>query len=202
MGPVKRSIMIAGHATSISLEPVFWDALREAAAAEGLPLNALVARIDAERIDAPDPPNLASAIRVWLFEREGAAMSVELNHTIIWCSDKARSAAFMTGILGLPPARTFLHFLVVDLANQVSVDFYQKEGAIAPQHYAFLVGEAEFDAAFARIEARGLTYWADPARTKPGEINTPLWRPRPLFRGPRRAPRSEIITTPYGDGPP
>ncbi len=46
-GPVKRSIMIAGHSTSISLEPIFWDALREAARAEGLPLNALVARIDA-----------------------------------------------------------------------------------------------------------------------------------------------------------
>lgn len=68
-GPVKRSMMIAGHATSISLEPVFWDALREAAEAEGLPLNALVARIDSERIEAPDPPNLASAIRVWLFEK-------------------------------------------------------------------------------------------------------------------------------------
>jgi len=68
-GPVKRSIMIAGHATSISLEPVFWAALRDAAAGEGLPLNALVARLDAERIAAPDPPNLASAIRVWLFER-------------------------------------------------------------------------------------------------------------------------------------
>ena len=69
MGPVKRSIMIAGHATSISLEPVFWDALREAAEAEKLPLNALVARIDAERVAESDPPNLASAIRVWLFGR-------------------------------------------------------------------------------------------------------------------------------------
>ena len=69
MGPVKRSIMIAGHATSISLEPVFWAALRDAAEADGLPLNALVARIDAERISVPAPPNLASAIRVWLFER-------------------------------------------------------------------------------------------------------------------------------------
>ena len=68
-GPVKRSMMIAGHATSISLEPVFWEALREAAEAEGLPLNALVARIDAARIEADDPANLASAIRVWLFER-------------------------------------------------------------------------------------------------------------------------------------
>jgi predicted DNA-binding ribbon-helix-helix protein len=71
-GPVKRSMMIAGHATSISLEPIFWNALREAAEAEGLPLNALVARIDAERIEAADPPNLASAIRVWLFARASA----------------------------------------------------------------------------------------------------------------------------------
>lgn len=62
-------MMIAGHATSISLEPVFWDALRAAAEAEGLPINALVARVDAERILAPRPPNLASAIRLWLFTR-------------------------------------------------------------------------------------------------------------------------------------
>ena len=63
-GPVKRSVMIAGHATSISLEPEFWDALRAAAEAESLPLSALVARIDAERVEAASPPNLASAIRV------------------------------------------------------------------------------------------------------------------------------------------
>lgn len=69
VGPTKRSMMIAGHATSISLEPVFWDALRKAAEEEELPLSALVARIDAARVEGPDPPNLASAIRVWLFER-------------------------------------------------------------------------------------------------------------------------------------
>jgi len=68
-GPVKRSMMIAGHATSISLEPVFWEALREAAGEEGVPLSALVARIDAARVEAAAPSNLASAIRVWLFER-------------------------------------------------------------------------------------------------------------------------------------
>ncbi|MDX3885713.1 MULTISPECIES: ribbon-helix-helix domain-containing protein [Sphingomonas] len=68
-GPVKRSVMIAGHSTSISLEPPFWDALVAAARAEDIPLNALVARIDADRVLDPDPPNLASAIRVWLFER-------------------------------------------------------------------------------------------------------------------------------------
>jgi predicted DNA-binding ribbon-helix-helix protein len=74
-GPIKRSVMIAGHATSISLEPVFWTALGEAAAEQGLPLSALVARIDAERIRADDPPNLASAIRVWLFEQMRAKLS-------------------------------------------------------------------------------------------------------------------------------
>nr|WP_232475966.1 ribbon-helix-helix domain-containing protein [Sphingomonas formosensis] len=68
-GPVKRSVSIAGHATSISLEPIFWDALAEAARAETLPLNALVARIDAARVEQQEPPNLASAIRIWLFQR-------------------------------------------------------------------------------------------------------------------------------------
>jgi predicted DNA-binding ribbon-helix-helix protein len=64
--PVKRSVEIAGHKTSISLEPLFWDLLREAAAEAAIPLNALVARIDAERIRAPRPPGLAGAIRLWL----------------------------------------------------------------------------------------------------------------------------------------
>lgn len=67
--PVKRSVEIAGHKTSISLEPVFWDMLRAAAQAEGVPVNALVARIDAERIASPTAPGLASAVRVWLVAR-------------------------------------------------------------------------------------------------------------------------------------
>lgn len=68
-GPVKRSMTIAGHPTSISLEPVFWSALEDAARDAGLPLSALVARIDVERITDASPSNLASAIRVWLFRR-------------------------------------------------------------------------------------------------------------------------------------
>ncbi len=68
-GPIKRSVAIAGHLTSISLEPVFWQALGEAAAELGLPLSALVARIDAERVEGEAPANLASALRVWLFRR-------------------------------------------------------------------------------------------------------------------------------------
>ena len=65
-GPVKRSVTIAGHQTSISLEPPFWSALEQAAAERSLPLNALIAQIDALRITAPEPPNLASALRTWL----------------------------------------------------------------------------------------------------------------------------------------
>jgi predicted DNA-binding ribbon-helix-helix protein len=68
-GPIKRSVMIAGHATSVSLEPVFWEALKLAAEETSLPISALVARIDAERIAGEDAPNLASAVRVWLMRR-------------------------------------------------------------------------------------------------------------------------------------
>ena len=70
--PVKRSVEIAGHKTSISLEPLFWDLLKQAAARENLPLNALIARIDAERIAAPNAPGLAGAIRLWLMGGGGS----------------------------------------------------------------------------------------------------------------------------------
>ena len=66
-------MLIAGHQTSISLEPVFWRALEEAARERGCPLNALVAEIDVERLDAEQPPNLTSAIRQWLFERDSGS---------------------------------------------------------------------------------------------------------------------------------
>ena len=67
--PQKRSVLIAGHQTSISLEPMFWKALEAAARERGCPINALVAEIDVSRLDAPSPPNLTSAIRQWLFAR-------------------------------------------------------------------------------------------------------------------------------------
>ena len=66
---VKRSVTIAGHETSIALEPIFWTALEAAAARDALPLNAVIARVDAARIRIEDPPNLASALRIWLFEQ-------------------------------------------------------------------------------------------------------------------------------------
>lgn len=67
--PVKRSIAIEGHRTSISLEPVFWDMLKDAAAKADLPVSKIVAQIDAERIQSETPPGLASAIRVWLISQ-------------------------------------------------------------------------------------------------------------------------------------
>ena len=91
-------------------------------------------------------------------------MSVQLNHTIVSCRDQQRSAAFLTGILGLAPATRFGHFLVVEADNGVSLDFAETSGAITAQHYAFLVGEEEFDAAFGRIRQQDLPYWADPGR--------------------------------------
>jgi catechol 2,3-dioxygenase-like lactoylglutathione lyase family enzyme len=121
----------------------------------------------------------------------------ELNHTIVWCSDKQRSVDFLTGILGLPPARTFFHFLIVDLKNDVSLDYYQKEGPVALQHYAFLVSDEEFDAALERIQSQGLTHWADPARSKPGEINHHFGGRGVYFADPD-GHLLELITRPYG----
>lgn len=63
-GAEKRSLTIQGHRTSISLEPIFWQALQDAAAADERPLADLVAQIDEARTT-----NLSSAIRVWLFAR-------------------------------------------------------------------------------------------------------------------------------------
>jgi predicted DNA-binding ribbon-helix-helix protein len=71
--PTKRSVLIAGHQTSISLEPMFWNALQAAARERGCPVNAIVSEIDAARLDAAQPPNLTSAIRQWLFARGESA---------------------------------------------------------------------------------------------------------------------------------
>lgn len=124
-------------------------------------------------------------------------MTAQLNHTIVWCSDKARSSANLGDVLGLPPAQPFSDFLVVELGNGVSLDYMEKQGPIAPQHYAFLVSDAEFDAGFARIGELGQTYWADPARSKPGEINR-HWGGRGFYFEDPDGHLLELITKPYG----
>ena len=98
-------------------------------------------------------------------------MTVQLNHTIVMARHKEVSARFLTEILGLPGATRFGPFRVVEMDNGVSLDFYETDGEIASQHYAFLITEAEFDEIFARIRERNLEYWADPGQSRAGEIN-------------------------------
>jgi catechol 2,3-dioxygenase-like lactoylglutathione lyase family enzyme len=86
-------------------------------------------------------------------------MSVQLNHTIVRVRDKRESAEFLAEILGLDPPTPYGPFLVVQVDNDVSLDFADDHGPANPQHYAFLVGESEFDACFGRIRERGLPYW-------------------------------------------
>ncbi len=124
-------------------------------------------------------------------------MSVELNHTIAWCRDQKISAHFLTELLGLPAPRRFIHFLVVDLSNGVSIDYFETTEHIAIQHFAFLVSEPEFDGIYGRLMERGLDIWADPARSKPGEINTHDGGRGLYFLDPD-GHMLEIITRPYG----
>lgn len=64
----KRSVLLAGHATSLTLEPAFWDGLEALAARRGLSLNRLVAAIDRERTESGTQGTLASAVRVAILE--------------------------------------------------------------------------------------------------------------------------------------
>jgi len=126
-------------------------------------------------------------------------MAVEFNHTIVWSRDSRVSAVFLAEVLGLPEPKQWGPFQVVPTGNGVSIDFMDKEGEISLQHYAFLVSEAEFDQIFGRVTDRGLSYWADPARTKEGEINTHDGGRGFYFKDPN-GHMLEVITRPYGSG--
>ena len=126
-------------------------------------------------------------------------MAAQLNHTIVWCKDQKASAGFLAEMLGRPAPTTFGRFDVVHLDNGVSMDFAEREGEVAPQHYAFLIDEPDFDAVFGRIRERKLDYWADPARRRPGEINTRDGGRGVYFPDPS-GHFLEVITRPYGSG--
>ncbi|WP_158882553.1 VOC family protein [Amycolatopsis anabasis] len=126
-------------------------------------------------------------------------MAIQLNHTIVAARDKAKSANFLTEILGLPEPTTFGPFQVVQTDNDVSLDFYEVAGDVVSQHYAFLISEEEFDQIFDRIRQRGVPYWADPFHDKPGEINTNDGGRGVYFEDPD-GHNLEIITRPYGSG--
>jgi catechol 2,3-dioxygenase-like lactoylglutathione lyase family enzyme len=124
-------------------------------------------------------------------------MPVQLNHTIVRVRDKKEAATFLVDILGLDQPVSYGPFLVVELANGVSLDFADDHGPAHPQHYAFLVTEDEFDRIFGRIRERDLPYWADPGKRRPGEYNTRDGGRGVYWEDPN-GHYLEIITRPYG----
>lgn len=124
-------------------------------------------------------------------------MTALLNHTIVQARDRDASARFLTEILGLEPPGAYGPFAVVELGNDVSLDYVTSDGDITSQHYAFLVSESEFDAIHARIVERGLAFWADPFHRQPGQINTNDGG-RGVYWDDPNGHRLEILTVPYG----
>lgn len=127
-------------------------------------------------------------------------MPAQFNHTIVHATDREASASFLAEILGVAPPAPYGPFLVVQLDNGVSLDFAAANGPVHRQHYAFLVAEDEFDRIFARIKERGLSYWADPFHTQPGEVNTNDGG-RGLYWDDPDGHNLEILTVPYGGWP-
>ena len=121
-------------------------------------------------------------------------MGVQLNHTIVPAQDKQASAVFLAEILGLDPPKAFGPFVCVETANGVSLDYDDRSGP-AHHHYAFLVSEAEFDAIFARVTERGLTYWADPGHQQENRIND---HGRGFYFEDPSGHNMEVLTRPYG----
>ena len=127
-------------------------------------------------------------------------MPVQLNHTIVAARDAEVSAAWFSGLFGVPTPEQFGHFWQVSTANGVGLDFASVgDGEITPQHYAFLVSEDEFDAIYGAIVERGLEHWADPMQRRPAEINHHDGG-RGVYFLSNDGHLLEIITRPYGSG--
>ena len=122
---------------------------------------------------------------------------VKLNHTIVHARDQRASADFYAEVFGFARPKPFGPFLDVETDNEVTLAILGTDEEIQAQHYAFLVGDAEFDAIFARVQARGLDYWADPGQTRKGEINR-LFGGRGVYFEDPSGNLLEIITRPYG----
>ena len=128
-------------------------------------------------------------------------MSIKLNHTIVHAKDPRATAEFFTALFGLPAPKAFGPFLDVEVDNEVTLAFLDAEGMdVQTQHYAFLVGEKEFDAIFGRGKEKRLKYWADPGMRQEGEINRHYGGRGVYFQDPS-GHLLEIITRPYGDWP-
>jgi catechol 2,3-dioxygenase-like lactoylglutathione lyase family enzyme len=110
-------------------------------------------------------------------------MAIELNHTIVPAHDPDASARFLADILGVPMDPPASHFIPITLANQVTLD-YDQDDDFDPHHYAFLVSDEEFDAAFARIQDAGITFFADPGCRQVGQIYSSHGRRGTYFQDP------------------
>ena len=125
-------------------------------------------------------------------------MTVKLNHTIVHSRDPRAAADFLAGLFGLPAPKSFGPFLDVELGNEITLAFLSAGAMeVQTQHYAFLVGEQEFDEIFARITKRKLRYWADPGMQQEGEINR-HYGGRGVYFQDLSGHLLEIITRPYG----
>jgi Glyoxalase/Bleomycin resistance protein/Dioxygenase superfamily len=124
-------------------------------------------------------------------------MTAQLNHTIVYATDRTTSARFLAEMLGRPAPVQFGPFEVVELDNAVSLDFATADGPIQPQHYAFLISEADFDDVLNRIRERCLDFWADPWHRRPNEINHNDGGRGVYFPDPD-GHYLEVITRPYG----
>ncbi|WP_371673583.1 VOC family protein [Streptomyces sp. NBC_00289] len=123
--------------------------------------------------------------------------TVQLNHTAVYAADRHLSAEFLAAILGLEVGVPFGPFVPVDLGNGVTLDYYEKrDEPIQSQHYAFLVPDARFDGMIARLEAVGVTYFADPSHTRPGRVND-LFGGRGAYFADPDGHNMEIMTRPY-----
>lgn len=125
-------------------------------------------------------------------------MAVELNHTIVASRDKQASAEFLAHVLGLGTPKPFAHFVTVELSNGVSLDFDDADSPW-PQHYAFLVGDEDFDGILDRVQSMGVTYYADPGHRREGEINT-RDQGRGFYFSDPSGHNLEVLTRPYGSG--
>ncbi|WP_031485471.1 VOC family protein [Streptomyces bicolor] len=125
-------------------------------------------------------------------------MSVELNHTIVHARDNRESAEFFAELLDLEITAEWGPFIAVELSNGVTLDFAAIPAeSITPQHYAFLISEEEFDAAYVRISGRGIEHYADPQMRQPGTINHNDGGRGVYFMDPV-GHAMELITVPYG----
>jgi catechol 2,3-dioxygenase-like lactoylglutathione lyase family enzyme len=120
-----------------------------------------------------------------------------LNHIIVPAKDKNASAQFLADILGVQVEPPWGHFVPVRTSNGVALDFVDSKD-VRTQHYAFLVDDAEFDAGFAKIKARGIACYARPDKSGPGEINR-YWGGRGVYFEDPDGHLLELITKPYGD---